>query len=173
MEYCKKCLENNCIYHEWFTKLDPRTEKEVLISELNHILEYNIIDHIINKVFLVENQLIGEYPTHAFSYVDGTINFKINTPTLSKKDDHYVPVTCYNKKDDVLNYQIEIIVHLMRHNPTKLVISKSIFDNTVLYSTDLIHFNDGLHMESIQDYPEIVSLAKARLTVFIKNLEQS
>ena len=172
MEYCKKCLENNCTYHEWFTKLNPRTEKEVLISELNHIIEYNIIDHIINKVFLVESQLIGEYPSIFFSYVDGTINFKINTPTLSKKDGQYIPVTCYNGKDDVLNYQIEIIVNLMRHNPTRLVISRSIFDNTELHSADLINFNDSLHMESIQDYPEIVALVTSRLKEFIKKLEQ-
>ncbi len=171
MEFCQRCLKNNCTAHKWFTDQKLKTEKEVLIAELKHILEYGIIPRIVQKIHLVEHQYSDSLFSHAFSYISGSLVFIVNVPTSAIKDGIYIPVQMHSGKDVVLDYRIEIKADLMRHNPMTLLVKKSIFDDTILHSVQLIDFCDSLHMESMEDYHKIVKLASLRLNDFIKTLE--
>lgn len=173
MRFCNKCLEGGCHSHKWFTDLKFSNEKAVLIAELKHIIDWGMIPRIIQKVYLAEHQYSDSVLDYNFSYVSGTLTFVIKTPTVAKKDSIYFPVMCYSGKDDVVDYQIEVEVKLMRHNPMILTVKKSIFDDTVLHSVELINFCDSLHMESMNDYPEIVSLATSRLNGLINSLSET
>ena len=171
MEFCKKCLDGDCSTHRWFNDLKINNEKTVLIEELRHIITSNILKDVVEKVYLVENQY-NNYSHYTFSYVSGCLIFKVNVPTLAKNNDYYVPVMCYSGRDDVLNYQIEIKVELMRHNPMTLIVRKSIFDDSVLHEVELLSFNESLHMENMDDCLIIVKSANSRLAEFIRELEQ-
>lgn len=167
MKYCTGCVAGSCFEHDWITKFKFKTKKEVLLAELNYIIDHNIIGQVVEKVFIAEN-ISSDYSRVVFGNIGGVLNFKINIPTLSMNESrYYMPVSCYSGKDNVINHQVTISVDLMRHNPMKLEVEKSIFDDTVLHSIKLIDFSDNLHMESIVDYPKIIKLAISRLQSYI------
>ena len=172
MEYCAKCLEGKCISHRWFTDLKLKNEQEILIADLKHILEFAIIDRIVEKIFLVESHLNYTENMYIIDFIHGNLSFTINTPPSAKKDEYYIPLRSYCGKDDIVNYDIEINVDIIRHNPMSIKVMKSMFDATVIHDIQLIYSHDYLHMESIDDYHKIVDLANSRLNIYVEQLQQ-
>lgn len=166
LEYCKKCLDNKCWYHKWFTDKQPKTEQEVLIVCLEQIKER--LFQVFEKVYLVEN-VIHDWGKDI--HVGGKLVFGFGfIPHVHKKDDICIPLDMYSHDEKVISYDIEAEVILMRHHPTDLVIKKDMFAIGEMHRITLIDFNDSLHCESIQDYPKIVKLAKKRLKEFIDSI---
>jgi len=151
--------------------LKLENEKEILIAELEHILKFDIIARIVEKIFLVENHLNYTESMCIIDFIHGNLNFTINTPASAKKDGYYIPLLSYSGKDDIVNHHIEIIVGIIRHNPMSIKVMKSIFDNTIICDIQLIDSTDYLHMESIDDYRKIVDLANSRLDNFVEKFQ--
>ncbi len=170
MEYCSKCLENKCSYHKWFIDSKLKNEEEILIAELKYILEYKIIARVVEKVYLVENHLDYTESMNIIDFIHGNLNFTINTPPSAKKDEYYIPLISYNVKEDIISHNIEINIDIIRHNPMSIKITKNKFGE-VMHDIQLIDSNDYLHMESIDDYYEIVKLAESRLNNFITKID--
>lgn len=168
--YCEDCFIGKCSNHKWFTDKNPQSDKEVLIIFLKRISEFEIRE-VFKKVYLVEN-VINDWDNHWID-VGGELVFSFKRlPTVHKKDDKYIPVSMCSLSDDVLSYDIEVKVTMMRHHPTELIIKKDVFKDDVLYLHTLIDFNGNLHCESIDDYPGIVALAVSRINNLIDQIRR-
>ena len=170
IEYCSNCIDGICDQHKWFTDKHPQSNKEVLILFLERISGIELRE-VFRKVYLVEN-VINDWDNHYIN-VDGELVFSFKKLlTVHKKDGEYIPVSMYALSDDVLSYDIEIKVTMMRHHPTEIIIKKDAVGYVVLYCHTLISFSDNLHCESIEDYPEIVKLAELRLHELIDQIRK-
>jgi len=170
IEYCSNCIDGICNYHKWFTDKHPQSDKEVLILFLERISGIELRE-VFRKVYLVEN-VCNDWDNHYIN-VDGELVFSFKKiPTVHKKDGEYVPVSMCALSDDVLSYDIEIKVTMMRHHPTEIIIKKDAFKDDILYHHTLIDFMDNLHCESIEDYPKIVKLAESRLHNLIDQIRK-
>lgn len=167
IEHCKECVSGTCQYHKWFTDINPQSDKDILISFLERISKIELSE-VFKKVYIIENTVMhGEYVR-----VGGELIFTFNKLlTVHKKDGRYIPVSMCNIKDDVVSYDIQIKVTLMRHNPTEIIIKKGYFTDEILYDQELLHFNDSLHCGSITDYPKIVKLVRSRLNELINHIK--
>jgi hypothetical protein len=172
MDYCNNCIEENCTTHKWFTDLKLKDEDEILLAEFKHIIDYDIIGKIVEKIYLVESHLNYVEDMWIIDFIKGKLNFSVNTPPSAKKGEFYIPISSYTGRDDIINHKIEITVGIIRHNPMSIKVMKSLFDDTILHEIQLIDSNDYLHMESIYDYKEIVELAKSRLNSYIGSFEK-
>ena len=170
IEYCSKCIDGICDYHKWFTDKNPQSDKEVLITFLERISKFEIRE-VFRKVYLVEN-VINDWNDNYLN-VGGELTFDFKKLiTVGKKDGIYIPISMCALSDDVLSYDIEINVTLMRHHPTEIIIKKDAYKDEIMYLHTLIDFNDSLHCESIEDYPEIVKLASSRLHELINQIRK-
>lgn len=166
IEYCKACLEGKCEEHQWFGR--PKTEKEVLIANLKQLLD--ILPPLIEKVYLV--QTILQDPEDRF-FTNGEIEFCTGGFAAHKKEDYYIPVDSYDAcAKGVIDFTIDIVVLITRHNPIDLKIYDDCLAENPIHSVGLIKEDDFLHCEMIRDYNRIVKFATRRLQQFIKELER-
>ncbi len=170
IEYCSSCIDGICDHHKWFTDKHPQSDKEVLIVLLEEISGIELRE-VFRKVYLVEN-VINDWDNHYIN-VGGELVFDFKRLlTVHKKDGEYIPVSMCALSDNVLSYDIEIKVTLMRHHPTEIIIKKSMLHDEIMYYHTLINFSDNLHCESIEDYPEIIRLAQSRLQKLIDQIKK-
>jgi len=165
IEYCEGCLRKGCEKHLWFGR--PTTEQDILVLTLKRVLD--ILPLIIEKVYLVETVLYE--PKDRF-FTDGKIDFYITGIAAHKKKDYYIPVESYNTTEkDVIEFNINIQILIIRHNPMILNIFKGFLVKNLIHSVVLIRDNDFLHCEEIKDYNKIVRVADRRLQEFIDTIE--